>query len=167
MALRFDSENEMIASAIFMLGEKMGKQDPGMQNQLQALSDGWEDLQTRAKSEKLTAEEKAKYGRVATGLAKGLTDVTKGALAAKHAFEGGNPMAGSAAIMDICSSVASMIGAISAAGGPVGALIGALFSMVSQILTFFAPPAESLTDQIEKLIVKLEGKDKWRQIRAA
>jgi hypothetical protein len=99
-------------------------------------------------------------------LAKALPGITKGTLAAISAFQKNDPINGSAAVMDICASLAPMLGALSAAGGPPGMLVGAIFAMVGQILSFFAPKSESLTSQIAKLLKDLQADEKARQIKA-
>lgn len=97
-------------------------------------------------------------------LAKALPNITKGTLAAITAFQKNDPISGSAAIMDICSSVAPIIGGLAAAGGPPGMLVGAIFAMIGQILSFFAPKSESLTSQIEKMLRTLEAERAQQKI---
>jgi hypothetical protein len=99
-------------------------------------------------------------------LAKALPNITKGTLAAITAFQKGDAITGSAAVMDICASLAPMLGALSAAGGPPGMLVGAIFAMVGQILSFFAPKSESLTSQIETLMRKLQAEEVDQKIKA-
>ncbi|MNF90519.1 hypothetical protein D3C84_730860 [compost metagenome] len=68
------------------------------------------------------------------------------------AFQKGDALEGSAAIMDICSTVATVLGsmaAASSAGGPIGALIGAVFGIVGMILRAFQPAQKSLGDVLE------------------
>src|SRR5436305_115999 len=69
--------------------------------------------------------------------------------------------------MDICASLASTLGGLSAAGGPPGALIGAMFSMVSMILGFFAPKPPSLISQIEQMMRDLKAETVASDIRSA
>jgi hypothetical protein len=85
---------------------------------------------------------------------------TKGALAAIAAFNKGDVINGTAAVMDICASLAPFIGGLSAAGGPPGILIGAIFGMVAQILSFFGPKGESLKETLEKLLRQLNAEQK-------
>jgi hypothetical protein len=68
--------------------------------------------------------------------------------------------------MDICASLAPLLAGVSAAGGPPGMLVGAIFAMVGQILSFFAPKSESLTSQIETLLRKLQAEEVEQKIRA-
>jgi hypothetical protein len=99
-------------------------------------------------------------------LAKALPNITKGTLTAITAFQKDDPISGSAAIMDICASLAPLLGGLSAAGGPPGMLVGAIFAMVGQILSFFAPKSESLTSQIETLMRKLQAEEVAQKIKA-
>jgi hypothetical protein len=99
-------------------------------------------------------------------LAKALPGITKGTLQAISAFQKNDPISGSAAVMDICASLAPMLGALSAAGGPPGMVVGAIFAMVGQILSFFAPKSESLTSQIAKLLKDLQAEERAQQIKA-
>ena len=103
---------------------------------------------------------------VCNALAKGLPGITKGALSAASAFKKGDYINGSAAIMDICAAVAPIIGSLAAAGGPPGALIGALFSLVGQILAYFGPSQPSLKDQIKEMMLGLESEAKLRTMEA-
>lgn len=89
-------------------------------------------------------------------IAAALPNIAKGVLSAVTAFQQQPPDAigGTAAIMD-------MLAGVSAALGPEGAVVGALFSMISMILNFFEPKQPSLLDQMETLMRNLEGED-WR-----
>jgi hypothetical protein len=112
---------------------------------------------------------KKAFERYQESLAKGLPGITKGTLDSIRAFERSPPdvVVGSAAVMDICASLASTLGGLSAAGGPPGALIGAMFSMVSMILGFFAPKPPSLISQIEEMMRDLQGETVASNIRSA
>ena len=108
----------------------------------------WEKFQNEA----TTKAEREKIEKNLDSLAKALPGITKGTLSAVTAFKNGDNLSGSAAIMDICASLAPLLAGLSAAGGPPGMLVGAIFSLVGQILSFFSPRAESLTSQIDKLL---------------
>ncbi len=114
-----------------------------------------------------TDEQKQDFGAYQTALAGGLPGITQGTLTAITAFQTGDAIGGSAAVMDICSSLASILGGLSTAGGPPGALIGALFSMVSMILNFFGPKPPDMVDKIEKLLRDLSAEEKKSMIKAA
>ncbi len=101
------------------------------------------------------------------GLAKGLPELTKGIINATQSFQGGDPFSGSAAIMDICATLTSTIASIAPAAGPPGAVVAALFQVFSMILNLFAPKAESLTSQLEKLMRELAAEEKAQQIDVA
>ena len=92
-------------------------------------------------------------------VAKAIPDVTKGVLSAVTAFKEGDAIGGSAAIMDILAGA-------SAALGPEGALVGALFSMISMILSFFEPKQPSLLDQIKEFMIDLEGVKEKDQLQS-
>lgn len=116
-----------------------------------------------------TQEVKDAFKARQMALAEGLPALTKGTLAAVDVFSRTpvDPIAGSAAIMDICSTLASTLGALSTAGGPPGMLLGALFSMVSMILNFFLPKQPDLMERIEKLMRGLEAERNKSKIEAA
>jgi hypothetical protein len=97
-----------------------------------------------------------KYKNVADSIAKSLPTLVKGTYAAIKAFESGDSISGAAAIMDICASILPVFTAIASAAGPVGTLVGALFSVVGQILSFFAPKQPSMEDKIQKMLNQLQ-----------
>ena len=116
------------------------------------------DLKVKFEEERKLAKGLAKedqrrkeFEKTTETLAKVLPNITKGVLTAITSFQKDDPISGSAAIMDICASLAPLLAGVSAAGGPPGMLVGAIFAMVGQILSFFAPKSESLTSQIETL----------------
>jgi hypothetical protein len=80
-------------------------------------------------------------------VANSLPGMTRGILSAKAAFERGDQIGGSAAIMDICSALAPALGVL-AALGPEGAAIGALFSVIGMLLAAFGEKQPSVADQI-------------------
>lgn len=110
------------------------------------LFDDWEKYhrrQTEARTDKEREEieaavekERKDFDKQLESLAKALPNVTKGVLNAVTAFQRNDPFTGSAAVMDICASVAPLIAGLSAAGGPPGMVVGAIFSMIGQILSF-------------------------------
>ena len=114
------------------------------------------------------ADEKTKkyYAGICESIAKGLPNITKGALAAATAFKKGDYINGTAAIMDICAAAAPIVGSLFLAGGPPGALIGALFSVVGQLLSFFGPQQPSLKDQIKDMMLGLEAEAELRTMQS-
>lgn len=112
-------------------------------------------------------KERKDFEKQQENLAKALPNITKGTLAAITAFQKNDPFTGSAAIMDICASLAPLLGGLSAAGGPPGMLVGAIFSMVGQILSFFAPKSESLTTQIQNILRNMKAEDVEQTIGGA
>lgn len=112
--------------------------------------------------------------KVCESLAKGLPEMTRATISAADAFKRGDPISGSASVMNICAAAAPILGttlglisAIGAAGGPAGALVGALFSVIGQILMIFGPKTESMYDKIEKLLTDLKQQDKLENIETA
>src|SRR5262249_22740538 len=69
-------------------------------------------------------KDQATLERYQKALADTLPGLTSGIINAAQKFKGGDPFGGSAAIMDICATLASAIGSIAPAGGPPGALVG-------------------------------------------
>lgn len=90
-------------------------------------------------------------------LAKNLPNVSKGIIAAKDAFLKGDNITGAAEIMNICAAVAPIIGAFTATGGPAGMLVGALFSVIGQIIAMFQPAKESDVDKIKTFLLSIEA----------
>lgn len=135
-------------------------------DQLDALEksakDAGNDDIVKAVTKLRTEYEGSKDPKQKEAVAKAIPDITKGTLAAINAFREKPPDAigGSAAILDILSGVSSAL-------GPEGAVLGALFSMVSMILGFFEPKQPSLISQIENLLRKIEGEKEEANIRGA
>lgn len=109
---------------------------------------------------KLKTEYKgSKDSKQKEAVAKAIPDITKGVLSAVTAFKEGDAIGGTAAILDILAGA-------SAALGPEGALVGALFSMISMILSFFEPKQPSLVDQIKEFMINLEGVKEKDQLKS-
>lgn len=120
----------------------------------------------RQRNEAALEKERKEFEKQIENLAKALPNVTKGVLNAVTAFQRNDPFTGSAALMDICASVTPLIAGLSAAGGPPGMIVGAIFSMFSQILSIFAPAAKSLSDQINGVLTTLKADDNEQKIGA-
>jgi hypothetical protein len=120
-----------------------------------------QDSIEKIRNEYQTAIEKGKtskyYKDVGESIAKCLPSVVKGTLTAIDAFKKGDYISGSAALMDICASIIPVFASVLAAGGPAGALVGALFSVVGQILSYFAPKQPSLEDKIQKMLDHMQS----------
>jgi hypothetical protein len=99
-------------------------------------------------------------------LAKALPGMTKGTLNAIKAFQKGDAIGGSAAVMDIFASLSPFLGGLAAGGGPPGMLVGAVFSMVGEILRFFGPKPKSLSEKINSALQKLQAEDAEMNILA-
>jgi hypothetical protein len=121
-----------------------------------------------AKRDAAGADEETRkyYAGICQSIAGALPNITKGALSASSAFQRGDYMNGAAALMDICAAAAPILGSLFAAGGPPGALIGALFSVVGQLLSFFGPKQPSLKDEIKDMMLGLESEAKLNTMKS-
>lgn len=124
----------------------------------------------KIKQEYEVAAEKGKtdkyYKDLSDSIAKSLPSLVKGAYSAAQAFEKGDYITGSAALLDICASVIPVFASLASTGGPPGVLIGALFSVVGQILSFFAPKQPSLENKIQKMLDHLQSETQIATITA-
>lgn len=126
-----------------------------------------EELRRILNDKNATEEEKAAAQRYLDGIAKGITALATGIRDAVVGFQSGDPVAGSAAIMDICATIATIGGAMTAAGGPPGAIVGALFSVISMILRMFVKEQKSVTAQIEEVMRILESEEELQGLTVA
>ena len=117
----------------------------------------YDDAAKKAEDTNLKEEERKYYADLKTSIASSLPDITRGAFNATAAFKNGDTLGGTAALMDICAAVIPVLTSLAAAGGPEGAIVGALFSVVGQILAFFAPKAPSLESKIKEMFEKMEA----------
>jgi hypothetical protein len=97
---------------------------------------------------------------IADRIAKGVPLFTKGILSASAAFKNKDYMAGSAALMDICSGGAMLI------PPPTGPVAGALLTMIGQFLSFYVQQEPPIQDKIEKLLVHLKSEQEKERITA-
>ena len=98
-----------------------------------------------------------------------LPGITSGILLAIDGFDNGDVLSGIQGVMDTCASLAPVIGGViglgigamfagigAPVGGQVGVLvgmaIGSIFSLISDILGFFAPKAETVSETIERML---------------
>jgi hypothetical protein len=132
------------------------------------ISEQWNELERIAESQQSTKDEREQARRTMDALAKGLPALAAGVRDAVKGFNSGDPFAGSAAIMDICGTLASTIGAMAGTlGGPPGALVGALFSIVSMVLKMFVKEQQSLAQKIEEIIRTIKSESKLQKLRVA
>ncbi len=124
----------------------------------------------KVREEYREAAEKGKSSKyhkdLADSIAKSVPLIVKGVYAATAAFKKGDYITGSAAIMDICASVIPVFTSLFSAAGPAGALVGALFSLIGQILSFFAPQQPSLEEKIQKMLDHLKSEDQIQDMTA-
>jgi hypothetical protein len=122
-------------------------------------------LKAEYEKAKKSAKSAADWERYQAAFASALPEFTKGVMAADSAFKSGDVFGGAAAIMDICATASNFIGALSAAGGPPGAVIGAIFSVISMILNAFKPATPSLKEEIEDLLRMLEAEGRIDELK--
>ena len=126
------------------------------------------DVETRAA--KLTPLEGADFGIALDAMSNVLPELASGILLAIDGFKDGDALSGVQGLMDTCAALAPVIGAAVGAGiaglttlgiaTPVGAevgflvgmLVASIFSMIGDILSFFAPKTESLAKTIQTLL---------------
>jgi hypothetical protein len=109
----------------------------------------------------------SKYHKeVAESIANCVPELLKGALAAAAAFENGDFISGSAALLDMCTSLIPVFTSVLSAAGPYGAIAGAIFSVVGQILSLFMPKQPSLKDEIKKMLDHLQSEKQIQDITA-
>jgi len=112
------------------------------------------------------AENSKYYKDLKESIAKSLPSLVKATYGAVEAFKKNDYISGSAAIIDMCSSVIPVFASLTSAGGPATAMIGAVFSVAGQILSFFLPKQPSLEKQIEKMFAHLRSEEKIVEIEA-
>lgn len=165
-----DPELDRTREQLSLILEIQSQMNPG-QAQLIAdvtkeIDESYEAARAKLADQKATEAEKKYAKDVTDAISKNLPNMTKAVLSAVSAFNSHDYINGSASIMDICASGAQMIGGLSAAAGPYGAMFGAVFSMISQLLTYFGPKQPSLTAQIKTLLQDLKADDTLRVINA-
>jgi hypothetical protein len=167
--MRLKDNDQIIENTLSTMLQRIGdgnQETRDVRQQVESLKTEYE--KERAEAKKDPKKEKD-FERYQNSLAGALPGITKGTLDAITAFQQTPPdiIVGSAAVVDICASLASALGGLSALGGPPGALVGAMFSMVSMILGFFAPTPPSLISQIEQMMRDLRGETEKSEIKSA
>ncbi len=136
------------------------------QDKVDDIGDQYQKARAIEKSDKSTAEQKKYAKDLGDTIAKGLPAMAKGLQAAIVAFNKGDAITGSAAIMDICAAAAPMIALMCIAAGPEGMLVGAVFSVIGQIIAIFTPKQPSLKDQIQEMLRDLNAETQLQSIEA-
>jgi hypothetical protein len=124
------------------------------------------DAEKDEKDRKYTDAEHKRAKEVADAIAKAAPAITKSVISAVNAFSKGDAINGSAEVMDICASAAPLISTFLNAAGPEGALVGALFSVIGQILRCFGPKEESDVSKLEKFLNEMEAQAKLESIKS-
>jgi hypothetical protein len=142
-------------------------------DQAQAFAVATREIQAKYEAAVITLGDKnasaadQKYAKdVTDAISKNLPNFTKAVLSAASAFKSGDYINGSAAIMDICASGVQMLGSLSAGAGPYGAVFGAIFTIVGQLLTYFGPKQPSLKDQIIEAIRGMDADKRLQHTKA-
>ena len=156
-------EEQVNANIDLLLACHFDGMDPVAQ---QNLMDSMEDIREEYQKAAALAKTDKYYKDVSDSIAKSLPGLVKGAYAAAQAFKSGDYISGAAAIMDICASIIPVFTAILSATGPQGAIIGALFSVVGQILSFFLPKQPSMESKIQKMLDQLQSETQLANIKA-
>jgi hypothetical protein len=136
------------------------------QGKIDDVKRGYDEARAIEKDEKRTAEERKRAKDVGDAIAKAAPAITKSVISAIDAFSKGDAINGSADILDICASLAPLIGAFLSAAGPEGAVVGAVFSIVAQILRCFGAKGESDVAKLEKFLEELKAQTELESIRA-
>ena len=136
------------------------------QDKIDEVNDNYVKARAIEKDEKRTDEERKRAKEVADGIAKAAPAITKSVISAIKAFEKGDAINGAAELMDICASLAPLISTFLSAAGPEGALIGAFFSVIGQILRCFGPKQESDVSKLEKFLNELKAQTELESIKA-
>jgi hypothetical protein len=136
------------------------------QRQIDDMRDRYREARQKEDNKALSKAERDYAGKVGENIAKALPVVSKGIISAQKAFAKGDYVTGAAAIMDICAAVAPVISSLLAAAGPEGMLVGALFSVIGQILSLFGPKEPSQIEQIETLLKDLANERELEKIQA-
>ena len=138
----------------------------GWQRQIDDMKDRYRATRQREDDKALDKAEREYAGKVGENIAKALPVMSKGIISAQKAFAKGDYVTGAAAIMDICAAAAPIISSLLAAAGPEGMLVGALFSVIGQILSLFGPKEPSQIEQIETLLRDLANERQLETIQS-
>lgn len=156
-------EDQVNAQLALMLNAQFDGTDPGA---AQKLRDSLKDIGDEFALATEKGQASKYYKDLGDSIAKSLPSLVKGALTASEAFKKGDYISGSAALMDICASVIPVFASLASAAGPAGALVGALFSVIDQILAFFAPKQPSLEEKIQKMLEHLKSEEQIQSMMA-
>ncbi|OFE15094.1 hypothetical protein BA895_08195 [Humibacillus sp. DSM 29435] len=136
------------------------------QSKINDVKHRYDDARAVEKDEKRSADERKAAKDTADAIAKAAPAITKSVIAAVKAFSKGDAVTGAAELMDICASLAPLISTFLAAAGPEGMLIGALFSVIGQILRCFGPKEESDVSKLETFLKGLAAQTQLQNIKS-
>ncbi|HEF5873682.1 TPA: hypothetical protein SAY52_004339 [Burkholderia cenocepacia] len=156
------AEKQIKAQIDLLLDLKLVGMDPVDKSNLQSRI---ERIQTQYELAVEKGKTSARYKDLSDSIAKNLPALVNGIYAADKAFKKGDYISASASMMSICASVLPILTAATATSGPVGVLIGALLSVVAQILSFFAPQQPSLESKIQKMLDQLKTDEEIDSIK--
>lgn len=135
------------------------------QDKIDKVNKSYSDARAIENDEKKSADERKRAKEAADAVAKAAPAITKSVISAIKAFNKGDAINGAAEIMDICASLAPLISTFLNAAGPEGALVGAFFSVVGQILRCFGPKEESDVAKFQKMLDELKAQTELESIR--
>lgn len=138
---------EEIASLIISLQD-----DPAMEDELNTwLSEHSDALRAAADAKGATERARSQVRAIAQGLpliAAGIQGAVKG-------FQNQDPLAGSAAVVEVVGNMVNMISSmISSSAGPPGAIVGSILSIFSMILKAFSKqkPEKSIEEKLQSVL---------------
>jgi len=156
------AEQQIKAQIDLLLDLKLVGMDPVDKSNLES---SIEQIQKQYELAVEKGKTSARYKDLSDSIAKNLPALVNGIYAADKAFKKGDYISASASMMSICASVLPILTAATATSGPVGVLIGALLSVVAQILSFFAPQQPSLESKIQKMLDQLKTDEEIESIK--
>lgn len=165
------ADDDLVKENLDILREMhLARMDPeeylAWQGKVDDINDRYAAARAVEKDDKASAEDRKRAKDVADGIAKAVPAMTKSVIAAVKFFSKGDGVNGAAEIMDICASLAPLISTFLSAAGPEGMLIGALFSVIAQILRCFGPKEDSDVTKLEKFLLDVEAQSEVKDIKA-
>lgn len=128
----------------------------------------WNILDAKKKNGQLAPADEQDYKDYAEGLAKGLPEIENGVIDLAQAFQSGDPLSEAESVLNLCTSLVVTVGSlVGPEGTAVGALLGALFEMISSILKLFQPPPVPLIDQIKELLKQQQADQQYQMLQTA
>jgi len=165
------AQDDYVKSQLDLLGEIQlsglnSRNQKNLKKKIKDVKDTYDKARAAEKNDKLTTDERKQAKDVADAIAKAGVAFTKSTYSAVNSFQKGDAINGTADLMDMCASLATLVGSMSGIAGPIGAAIGALVSIIGTILRCCAPNKESELSKIEKLLNEVKAQTKLESIKA-